>query len=427
MNCILKNIGVISPLDGLKGHYDLLIKDGIIENISVSEINNSDDYQIIEGKNLTCVPGFFDMHVHFREPGQTEKEDIQSGINSAVNGGFTGVLCMPNTKPPFDNPDLIIEYIQKVKNSPVDVYFSGCVTKSRSGKELTDMNLLYQSGVVCFTDDGDCVENSKILEDALKTNSKLNLPLLQHAEDKSISKNGVMNEGKISEILKLRGIPSSAETSVIKRDIDIAKKIENCKYHVQHISCAESLDIIRNCKKKYDFISCEVCPHHFILDESYCIGYNTNAKMNPPLRTKQDVDAVINGIIDNTIDVICSDHAPHTNEEKNFDFNNAPFGIIGLETSIGLSYTYLVKNSIITLETLIEKMSVNPRKILNIPQPNIKKGSLANITILNESEEWIVNSRKFKSKSRNTPFAGYKLVSKPYAVINNNQLIFSEL
>ena len=427
MNILFKNLHIISPLDNINVKSDLLIIDGIIEKIGIVENADVKNLEIINSENLTCTPGFFDMHVHFRDPGQTIKEDIISGCNSAMNGGFTGVLCMPNTKPPIDNEKVINDLNEKSSGNIVDVYLSGCVTKNREGRELADLEDMYLLGIKAFTDDGSAVFNSRLMKEALMFSAKHNISVLQHAEDIDLIDGGILNEGEISEKYTLKGIPSISETIMIARDSLISEYINKSKYHIQHLSCGDSIEIIRFFRKRGNKITCEVCPHHFILNELDLDKYGTNAKMNPPLRTKKDIHDILMGIQNDTIDIICSDHAPHTDEEKLKNIKNAPFGIIGLETAIGLSYTYLVKKEIITFEKLIEKMSINPRKLLNIGEIHIKKGEKANLTLLETSKEWIVDKNKFKSKSRNTPFDKFELFCKPFAVINNNKIFFSDL
>jgi dihydroorotase len=427
MNLLFKNIRVVSPGDKLNDRFDLLIAEGIIKKIGRDilhdEVNES---EIIDGSKLTCAPGFFDMHVHFREPGQTQKEDLLSGSNAAMNGGFTGVLCMPNTKPPMDSKIVIDELREKSGDYLVDVFFSGCITESREGKKIiSNTEELIKSGVIAFTDDGNAVNDECIMKEILEVSSRTGIPVLQHCEDPVLMKNGVMNEGEISRKLGLSGIPNSSEISVIEKDVKNAAAISGSRYHVQHISCGDGLDVL----KKYNDrnITCEVCPHHFILTDRDVEKYGTNAKMNPPLRAEYDAEKIKKGIAEDIIDVICTDHAPHTEEEKAKGMNEAPFGIIGLESCVGLSYTYLVKRGVISFEKMVEKISINPRRILNLPDIHIAEGEKANLTILNAKEHWKIDKNKFLSKSRNTPFDGFEVVCKPYAVINNNKIHYSNL
>jgi dihydroorotase len=426
MNLLFKNILIVSPGEKINERFDLYIRDGVIEKIG-KDIN-AKNADVIDGKDLTCVPGLFDMHVHFREPGQTEKEDLVSGSNSAMNGGFTGVLCMPNTKPPMASKEVIEDLKAKSKDFLVDVYYSGCITEDREGKKLVSgINDLIKSGIRAFTDDGSPVNDEEIMKEILKVSAESGIPVLQHCEDHALMKNGVMNEGEVSKKLGIPGIPASSETSVIEKDVSYALKIKDSRYHVQHISCGGSVDIIAKGKKENNFITAEACPHHFVLTDEAIEKDGTNAKMNPPLRTKEDIAKIKKGISENVIEVICTDHAPHTEEEKARGMEKAPFGIIGLETCVGLSYKYLVEESVISFEKMINMMSANPRNILGLPEIKITEGEKANLTILNEKENWVIDKNKFLTKSKNTPFDGFKVICKPYAVINNNRIHYCKL
>ncbi len=367
------------------------------------------------------VPGFFDMHVHFREPGQTHKEDILSGALAAAYGGFTGVLCMPNTKPALDNVKTLDETAARAAGNIVSVYNTGCATVDREGKELTDIKSLKKHGALAITDDGSPIAGDEIMKKVLEDSAEVNLPVIQHCEVMSITDGGIINEGKISRQLGVKGIPNASEYEIIKRDIELTRKVKKAHYHVQHISTKEGVELVRQAKKEGLNVTAEACPHHFILSDEAILEHGTNAKMNPPLRSKEDVEAVAEGLRDGTIDAICTDHAPHASEEKSLPFDTAPFGIIGLETAIGLSYTYLVEKSVITLEDMIYKMSYNPRRILNLPEIKISEGELANLTVLDINNEWIVDSGKMHSKSRNTPYNGWKLKGRSEGIINNCQ------
>jgi len=425
LDLLLKNIGIVSPKDNLKGIFDVIIKDGIIEKIG--SVDDDIQSEVIDCEGLTAVPGFFDMHVHFRDPGQTEKEDIYSGVLSAANGGFTGVLCMPNTRPPIDNKDVVEYILDKAKEQIVDVIVSACASKYRAGDELADLNELYEAGAFAFTDDGSPLLNENVLRKTLEFSATHNIPFLQHAENYKISGNGAIHKGKISEQLNVEGIPYESETQTVRNDIALADSIKGSKYHVQHLSCGETVDIIRKARKTNKNITCEACPHHFVLTDEAILKEGTNAKMNPPLREAKDVEKILEGLQDGTIEVICTDHAPHTLVEKSKGIYDAPFGIVGLETCVGLTYKYLVERNIISFENMVEKMSDNPRRILNLPGISIKEGEMANLTILRTEEEWVVNSDKFLTKSKNTPFNGFKLKCKPYGVINNGKIHISVL
>lgn len=372
------------------------------------------------------VPGFFDMHVHFRDPGQIYKEDLNSGALSAAFGGFTGVLCMPNTIPPIDNSSVLKDVIQRSKENIVDAYFACCASKDRKGSEISDIDLLLKDGAIAVTDDGAAIQNEAIMKSVLEKSSFFDKPVLQHCENQSISDGGIINEGEISRKLNLNGLSRKSEYEILERDINLLRGIQGAKYHVQHVSTAESVQLIRGAKEEGLNITSEVCPHHFTLTEKAVEDYGTNAKMNPPLRTEEDVKEILTGLKDRTIDVICTDHAPHSAEEKLKGLKEAPFGIIGLETSIGLTNTFLVEKDIITLEEMIYKMSINPRKILGLPEIKIQEGEVANLTILDLKKEWVVDTKKFRSKSKNTPFKNWKLKGKSYGILNNCRYIIDE-
>jgi dihydroorotase len=367
------------------------------------------------------VPGFFDMHVHFREPGQTHKEDVLTGSLSAAYGGFTGVLCMPNTKPAIDNIKTLDEIAVRANGNIVGVYNTGCATLGREGKKITGIKSLKEHGALAITDDGSPIADDEIMKKVLEDSAEVNLPVIQHCEVMSITNGGIMNEGKISRQLGVKGIPNASEYEIIKRDIELTRKVKNAHYHVQHISTKEGVEFVRQAKKEGLNVTAEACPHHFILSDEAILEHGTNAKMNPPLRSKEDVEAVVEGLRDGTIDTICTDHAPHTDEEKSLPLDTAPFGIIGLETAIGLSYTYLVEKGVITLENMIYKMSCNPRRILNLPEIKISEGEPANLTVLEINNEWMVDSGKMHSKSKNTPYNGWNLKGRSAGIINNCQ------
>jgi dihydroorotase len=296
------------------------------------------------------VPGFFDMHVHFREPGQEYKEDIQTGSLAAAHGGFTGVMTMPNTNPPVDNPDVIMANAIRSERNIVNVYQSACATTGRKGEKLADIEALINAGVLAITDDGSPIADDDIMKEVLRRTAPFGKPVVQHCEVMSITDGGIMNEGEVSKKLGVKGIKNSSEYEIIARDIKLTKEIEGSHYHIQHISTREAVEMVRAAKAEKANVTAEACPHHFILNDEAILKYGTNAKMNPPLRTQADVDAVIEGLKDGTIEVICTDHAPHAENEKSLPLDKAPFGIVGLETAIGLTYTYLVDKGIITLE-----------------------------------------------------------------------------
>jgi len=367
------------------------------------------------------VPGFFDMHVHFREPGQTHKEDITTGALAAAKGGFTGVMTMPNTTPPIDIAGIVAENAARSKGNIVDVYQSACATAGRKGEQLADLKSLVEAGVIAITDDGSPIADDKLMKATLEAAALLGVPVVQHCEVMRITNGGIMNEGVVSRKLGVKGIPNASEYEIIARDIELTRQTPGAHYHIQHISTKEAVELVRKAKADGINVTAEACPHHFILDDTAIEKYGTNAKMNPPLRTSEDMNAVLEGIKDGTIEVICTDHAPHSADEKSQPLDKAPFGIVGLETAVGLSYTYLVEKGLITFEDLITKMSVNPRRLLGLKDISLKEGSMANLTILDPNATWNVDASAFKSKSKNTPFDGWELKCKPVGIVNNLQ------
>jgi len=420
LQLLLRNSHVISPAQNINGRFDILIVNGVINRMGVIWQHEREVMQIdMTGKII--VPGLFDMHVHFRDPGQTYKEDIASGALGAAYGGFTGVLCMPNTKPPVDSAEVIKRNIEKARDNIVNVYNTCCATLGRGGKQIANVRILHKAGALAITDDGNPIGDDNLMRKSLKLSAELHIPVMQHCEVMNQSGEGVMNEGEISRKLNVKGIPDSAEYEMIERDIRLTREIKGSHYHVQHISTKEGVELVRKAKAEGINVTAEACPHHFILTDEAVLKYGTNAKMNPPLRTQEDVDAIIVGLKDGTIDTICTDHAPHSEEEKKLSLEKAPFGIIGLETAVGLTYTYLVAKGIISIEDMIRCMSVNPRKILNLPEIKISEGEIANLTILDLNSKWTVDVNKFHSKSKNTPYTGWELTGKPSGVLNNCQ------
>mgnify|MGYP002861400737 FL=1 len=420
MHLLLRNCHVISPAENINGRFDILIVNGVINRMGVvwQHVREVIQYDLA-GKII--VPGFFDMHVHFREPGQEYKEDISTGSLAAAHGGFTGVMTMPNTNPPVDNPDVVMANGIRSARNIVNVYQSACATSGRKGEKLADIEALINAGVLAITDDGSPIADDDVMREVLRRTAPFGKPVVQHCEVMSITDGGIMNEGEVSKQLGVKGIKNASEYEIIARDIKLTKEVEGSHYHIQHISTREAVEMVRKAKADKANVTAEACPHHFILNDEALLKYGTNAKMNPPLRTQQDVDAVIEGLRDGTIEVICTDHAPHAEHEKALPLDKAPFGIVGLETAVGLTYTYLVDKGIITLEEMINKMSVNPRRLLGLKDISISEGTPANLTILDVNKVWKVNASEFHSKSKNTPFDGWELKCKPIGVVNNLQ------
>lgn len=423
MKILIKNAYLVDPQNNLNTQSDLLIEDGKISKIDTSIKDRADE--VFDFKNFVIVPGFADVHVHLREPGREDEETVQTGIAAGMNGGFTALCCMPNTEPAIDCAEVVTFVKDRAANSLVDVYPIGAVTKKREGKELALLGEMYEAGVVGFSDDGDPVSTSKIMKYALEYSSMFDLPIIEHCEDKSLTENGVMNESVNSTKFGLSPHPSLAEVIIALRDIAILRYIGG-KLHLAHISAKETVEVLRQAKKEGMNITGEVTPHHFSLTDDAVAGYDTNTKVNPPLRTQEDVDALISALKEGTIDIIASDHAPHSIEEKEWEYIYAPFGMIGLETSVGLTLTKLYHTKILSLEEIIFKMSINPRKIFKLKEAMIKPGLAANLTILDLEKEWIVDKFSFKSKSINTPFHGWKLKGKSVGVINNSRFFFDD-
>ncbi len=427
MDILFKGLRVINPTDGIDKSLNLYLKEGIIHQLTDSEISVHENTEIIEAENLICSPGLFDMHVHFREPGQEYKETVETGCQAASNGGFTGVVCMPNTEPAIDDVP-VIEYIKNRANGNIiDLYPSAAITKGLKGELLVDMLSLSEAGVLLFTDDGSAVKNTDVMRRAFDYAATRDLLIGQHCEDHALTDDFSMNESKLSFELGLKGYPTVAEDIIVARDIMLAEYCGNRRYHVMHISSAKSVDHVRQAKLKDCRVTCEVTPHHFSITEDVIRDYHPNHKMNPPLRTEEDIAAIINGIKDETIDCIASDHAPHALHEKDIEYELAPYGITGLETSLGVTLTHLHHNEHIDIDAIIRLMSVNPRKILGLDKLLIREGEIANLTIFNPKEEWTVDKNKMLSKSKNTPYHGTRLKGKPLYSINNKQVFKSVL
>jgi dihydroorotase len=425
MKLHLKGARLIDPAAGRDETVDLTIVDGRIEKIG-TRLSSDQTFRTVDMKGRLVVPGLVDMHVHLREPGYEHKETIETGCASAAAGGFTAVCCMPNTNPAIDD-ESVVRYVhetgKRVCDGIVDVYPIAAITKGRKGEELAPMAELVGAGAVGFSDDGNPVVSSEIMRRALEYSSMFGVPLIQHAEDAALTREGVMNEGFMSTKLGLPGIPSVAEEIMVNRDITLVRYVGKARYHVAHVSAAGTLSLIRRAKAERLQVTCEVTPHHFTLTDEAVEGYDTNTKMHPPLRTREDVHAIREALRDGTIDVIATDHAPHSHDEKEVEYTQAPFGIVGLETAVGLAISELVRGGYLTLPQLIEKMSTNPRRIVNLPPISISEGEMANLTLIDPDQRWRVDRSRLKSKSKNTPFHGRELIGKAFGIINNGRAL----
>ena len=427
MKILIKGGRVVDPKNDFDKVADVLVDNGVISEIG-ENINADGDVTVIDAEGKIVSPGLVDMHSHLRDPGQEYKEDIESGTRSAAMGGITSIACMPNTKPVTDNVE-VINYIKEkalkegiVNVLPVNVYPIGSISKGLEGKELAEIGELKNAGAVAISDDGRPVVESGLMRRALEYAKMFDIAVISHCEDLGLADGGQMNEGFMATYLGLKGITRAAEEVMVSRDILIAEATHTA-IHIAHVSTRGSVELVRQAKKRGVNVTCETCPHYFTLTENAVDGFNTNAKMNPPLRTSDDVEAIKEGLKDGTIDCIVTDHAPHHIDEKNCEFALALNGIVGFETSLGLGLQYLVKSGVLTLNELIEKMAVNPSRILRINKGSLSIDADADITIFDPSKEWTVDISKFQSKSKNSPFDGFTLCGKPEYVIVDGKIV----
>lgn len=409
MKLLIKNGTVVDYKNNLNKVIDILIEGGKI--IEISENIKVNDVEVIDAKGKYVLPGFVDAHCHLRDPGLEYKEDIRSGTRSAAKGGFTSIACMPNTNPIIDNEQVVSYIINKSKEvGYVNVFPIGSITKGSKGEKLSEIGELKAAGVVAISDDGRPVESSIIMKNAMQYAKNFDITVISHCEDLHLAEGGVMNDGYWSTILGLKGIPSAAEEIGISRDIILSEYLD-IPIHIAHVSSKRGVDLVRNAKKRGAKVTCETCPHYFTITDEMCKDYNTFAKVNPPLRTPRDVESIIEGIKDGTIDIIATDHAPHHIDEKNVEFDNAANGLVGFETAFSLAYTYLVKTGHITLMEIVEKMSYKPSNILKIDKGYIEVGANADIVIVDISDKFKIDIEKFESKSKNSPFNGFEVTA----------------
>ena len=419
---IIKNGRVINPSNGFDEIADILIEDGIIKDIGKFEA--IEDKEVIDAKGCVVAPGLVDIHVHFREPGFTQKEDIQSGSEAAAAGGFTTVVAMANTKPIIDNEETLNFVLEKMKKSKINVHTVAAVTKGFKGEEIVDMERLFELGAIGFSDDGIPINNEELILEAMLKAKELNVPLSFHEESPSLIGVPGINEGKISKKFEIKGAPNVSEDIMVARDSMLAL-YTGATIDIQHISSGSSVDMVRFIKGLGGKVCAEVTPHHFSITEDYVLKHKSLAKMNPPLRTEEDRLKIVEGLKDNTIEIIATDHAPHSKEEKEQYITKAPSGIIGLETSLALGVTNLVRQGHLTLIELLTKMTVNPAKLYNLDCGTLNKGSKADIVIFKDDESYVVN--KFHSRSSNSPFAGEPLYGKIKYTICNGKIVYKNL
>lgn len=424
MSILIKNGRVVDPANNVDKVADIYIENGVV--VKVGESLDFSGADVIDATGKVVTPGLVDMHVHLRDPGLEYKEDIITGTKAAVMGGVTSVACMPNTKPVIDNEPIVTYIKEKARKAGyANVYPVGSISKGLKGEELSEIGELKCAGAVAISDDGRPVVESGLMRRAMEYADMFNMPVISHCEDLSLAAGGHMNEGYTATALGLKGITRASEEVMVSRDIIIAEATGTA-VHIAHISTRGSVELIRQAKKRGVRVTCETCPHYFSLTDEAVDGFNTNAKMNPPLRTADDIEAIKEGLKDGTIDCIVTDHAPHHADEKNCEFGYALNGIVGLETSLGLSLEYLVKEGVLSLSELVEKMAVNPSRILGIDRGSLGEGSVADVTIFNPEEKWTVDVSKFESKGKNSPYDGYELSGKPQYVIVNGKVVVNQ-
>ena len=419
---IIKHGLVMDPASGLSKHMDILVKDGKIVKIA-PEITD-DAEEILEARGLIVGPGLLDTHVHFRDPGFTYKEDIHTGALTSAKGGFTTVICMANTSPTVDNVDTLKDNLERGAKEDIRIFQAAAISHSLKGQKEVDMTALKEAGACGFTDDGIPLLNAEFCYKAMEAAEALNVPISLHEEDPAFIRNNGINHGKVSEVLGIYGSPSIAEESLVARDCLLALR-SGADVVIQHISSGVSVELVRTYKKLGAHLHAEATPHHFSLTEDAVLEHGTLAKMNPPLRTEKDRQQIIAGLADGTIDLIATDHAPHSAEEKAKPVTEAPSGIIGLETSLALGITNLVKPGHLTMLQLLEKMTVNPAKLYHLPYGTIQEGADADFVLFDPDETWVPT--EYVSKSSNSPFTGKKLTGKVKYTICGGKIVYADV
>ncbi len=419
MDLVVKNGRLVDPARKVDAVADIVIRSGKIQSIGSATVP---EIPVFDATGLIVAPGFFDIHVHLREPGTEEAETIATGGSAAVAGGFTAVAAMPNTKPPNDDPSITHYIISEARrSSPARVFPIGAITKEQKGETLAEIGEMFEAGIVGISDDGKPVMDARLFRRALEYAGMFDMPVIQHCEDLHLAKDGVMHEGVYSTRLGLKGIPAAAEETMVSRDLILAE-MTGSKYHVAHLSTRRSLERVREAKSRGLRITAEVTPHHFTLTDSAVADYDTNAKMNPPLRSSDDLAAIVEGISDGTIDAIASDHAPHHVNLKMLEFDRAAFGITGLETAVGLALTKLP----LPITRLIELFSINPQKIMKVVPWGLFEGSTADLTILDLNRTWTFDVNQSRSRSRNSPFHGWPMKGKAVGTIVGGKVVFQD-
>jgi dihydroorotase len=423
---LLKGGRVIDPTQKLDAVVDVLVVDGKIAEIKeYGHEHEHDGVRVVDVGGQVVCPGLIDLHVHLREPGGEHKETIATGARAAVAGGFTSVCAMPNTDPPIDDPAAVgFVRAEGLRVGLAHVYPMGAVSVGQNGERLTEMGEMVEAGAVGFTDDGRPVSDAGLMRLALEYAQSFKVPIASHCEEKSLSRGGSMNEGVVSTRLGLTGIPNASEDVMISRDLLLAE-LTGGRIHIQHVSTFHGVELIRQARARGIRVTAEATPHHLTLTDEACDGYRTEAKVNPPLRSEADRLAVVEGMIDGTLDVIATDHAPHHYDEKEQAFEDAPFGLVGLETALGIILTHFVETKKLTLGKVVERMSTAPARAFNLPGGTLRPGSPADITIFDPKREWVVNPMQLHSKSKNTPFGGWRLVGRATTTIVDGRIVWT--
>jgi len=416
---VIRGARLVDPQTGHDGVADVFVDDGRIVEVG-SGLRCA---AIFDAAGLTLMPGFADAHVHLREPGNEEKETVESGTLAAARGGVTAVACMPNTVPAIDNR-AVVEFVLS-RPRYVKVHPIAAITKGREGKELTEYGDLREAGVVGLSDDGRGVQSSEVMRRALEYSRPFDLPLIQHCQDEALAGEGVMHEGFVSTVLGFKGMPWTAEACMLARDLLLLEQVGG-RLHVAHLSCRQSVELVRAAKARGLAVTAEACPHHFALTDEAVRTFDPCTKVNPPLREPADRDAVLAGLVDGTVDMIASDHAPHTGDEKELEYCSAPFGISGIETMFSLAYTHLVGPGKVVLGALVDRMAVRPRKLLGLPPVSLRAGSAADLVLVDLSTGWTVNKERLLSRGKNTPFHGHDLAGRIMLTLVDGAVAWSD-
>ena len=420
---VLKGGRIVDPSQGIDTVGDVLLRGGVVESCG-PHISTPDGAEVVDCSGMIVAPGLIDVHVHLREPGREDVETVATGAHSAVAGGFTGICAMPNTKPVTDN-QATVGFVKRQGEAAgfARVYPYGAISVSQKGETLAEIGEMVGAGAVAFSDDGRPVESAHLMRTALEYARAFNVPVAEHCEDMSLARGGAMNEGIVSARLGLKGIPAEAEEIYVIRDILLAR-LTGGHIHLCHLSTKGSVELVRWGKERGVNVTAEVCSHHISLTESAVEGYNTNAKMNPPLRTAADVEALKQGLADGTIDLLVTDHAPHHYDEKEREFADAPNGIVGLETALGVNCTYLLHTGVMSMSQMIDAMSCKPARVFHLPGGTLARGSIADVSVFDPSRKWTVDAARFKSKGRNTPYGGHTFTGQARVTVVGGRVVY---